>query len=180
MAGMKKVTSILLAFMFIVYLGGIQMVYWVKMSVHKEETETMIRSHEVATNSTVKFSFTSEEYGALPWSERNKEFLYQGQHYDIIGLQYCSDEIVVTCYIDKDETSLVEAFSGFVKKMFASPQHNNDNGGSMANSLCKEYMPSDPLVAFFYERQLTSVEARCMLVNMTPYHADIWHPPTFV
>lgn len=177
---MKNITATLLTLVFILYLSGMQMMYWVKMSVHREETENMIRSHEVTKANTMKFSFSSEEYSSLSWSERNKEFLYQGQHYDIIGIQYCSDEIIVTCYIDKDETSLVDAFSGFVKKMFASPQHNNDNGSSIANSLCKEYMPSDPLMAFFYAQQLTSIEARCMFVNMALYHADIWHPPTLI
>jgi hypothetical protein len=175
---MRKITSILLALTFVLYLGGMQVLYWVKISVHKQETATMIQHNNVAKDKTAKFSFTSTEYNSIAWSERNKEFSFQGQRYDIIGIQYCSDEVIVTCYADKDETSLADAFSGFIKKMFAAPQHNSDSGNGMANSLCKEYMPSDPLLAFFYEQQLTSIKARCMLVNIAPYHANIWHPPT--
>lgn len=175
---MKKITGILLAFTFVLYLGGIQIAYWLKMSAHKRETQTAIQSHKLPENNTVKFSLTSLEYASLAWSERSKEFSYLGQRYDIIGIQYYSDEIIITCYSDKEETRLVNAFTGFVKKFFSSPQHTNDKTPSMASNLCKEYLPSEPLTSFLYAGVLISIKAKCAFVNMHPKPDDIWHPPT--
>jgi hypothetical protein len=101
--------------------------YWVKMSVYKQQTNTLIQNHQVADSSTEAFSFTPSEYKSLSWSEENKEFTYKGQRYDIIDMQFFLDEIIVKCYLDSEETNLFTAFSGFMQKMFPSHQHNTDN-----------------------------------------------------
>jgi len=175
---MKKITGILLAFTFVLYLGGIQMAYWLRMSAHKQETQFSIRHNQVSKDNSVKFSFTSEQYNSLAWSEKNKEFSYQGQRYDIIGMQYCSDEIIVTCFSDKEETNLVNAFSGFIKNLFSSPLHTNDKTPDIANTLCKEYLPSEPSSPFLFSHVLISIKAGCVLVNVSGQIDSIWRPPT--
>jgi hypothetical protein len=174
---MKRLTSILLVLTFILYLGGVQIMYWVKMSVCKQETHFLIQNHEIDKSGTIAFSFTPSEYKSLSWSEENKEFTYKGQRYDIIGMQFFSDEIIIKCFSDNNETNLVDAFSGFIKKMFASPQHTDDNNTDIASNISKEYLPAESLVSSFFSSVLISIAAKCVLVDVSAKIDDIWHPP---
>lgn len=177
MAVMKKITSILLTLTFVLYLGGIQAFYWVKMSVHKQEVHSLVQHNKIRQNTTVSFSFTSSEYNSLSWSEQNKEFTYEGQRYDIIEIQYCSDEIIAICYSDRDETNLVAAFSGFMKKMFSAPQHTGKNNTDIANNICKDYMPSKAITPYFNACELVALETTYAFVNVYNGHSDVWRPP---
>ncbi|HTA26728.1 MAG TPA: hypothetical protein VK809_02990 [Bacteroidia bacterium] len=177
---MRKATSIFLTLTFLLYLGGIQIMFWVKMSECKQEAQALVHGHKLSRRNIIDFSFTPSEYSSLSWSEENKEFTYKGQRYDIIEMKYFSDEIIVNCYPDKDETDLVDAFSGFIKKMFSSPQHGSDNNNEIVSKIVKEYLPSEPLVPCYYSKVLTSVEARFVLVNLSAKTDCVWRPPTSV
>lgn len=177
---MRKITSVLLTLTFVLYLGGVQVMYWIKMSVCEQESQELIQKNNLSNTDTKTFSFSPADYKSLAWSEKNKEFTYQGQRYDIIGMQFFSDEIIVKCYSDKDETTLIDAFSGFIKKMFSSPQHNNDNNTDIASNIYKEYLPAELLKPSYFPRVLIFTMAKCVLVNVYAKVDDIWHPPTLV
>jgi hypothetical protein len=177
---MRKITCIILTLTFILYLGGVQVMYWIKMSVCKEQVQTLIHGHKLSRKNTVDFSFTSSEYNSLDWSEQNKEFTYKGERYDIVGIQYFSEEIIVKCYSDNEETEVIDAFSGFIKKMFSCPQHTNESNTDIASNIYKEYLPSEFFVPSHFARVLISIKATCVLVNVSAKVDDIWHPPTLV
>jgi hypothetical protein len=175
---MRKIISTLLTLIFVLYLGGVQVMYWVKMSTCKQQVQTLIHGHKLSRKNTIDFSFTPSEYSALSWSEENKEFNYKGQRYDIMAMQFYSDKILITCYSDDNESILVEAFSGFIKKMFSSSQQNNNSNNDIASNIYKEYIPAESPVPLFFSRVLISIEAKCVLVDVSAKIDAIWHPPT--
>jgi len=148
------------------------------MSVCKQETQYLIQNHRLDKSGAIAFSFTPSEYKALSWSEENKEFTFKGQRYDIIAMQFFTDEVIVKCYSDNNETSLVDAFSGFIKKMFTSPQHTDDNNTDIASNISKEYLPAESFSPVIFSSVLVSIKAKCVLVNVSAGIDDIWHPPT--
>ena len=174
---MKKATGIGFILIFLFYICGIQLVYTLKITVAKNQSATLIRTHTLSTDSTCNFSFTPVQYKNLDWLERNKEFSYQGKHYDIIGLDFYTDEIKATCFDDSKETSLVDEFAGFMKRMFSQNQKTDDNN-DMASKICKEYLPNIQLNPIFFFQVLRTINAPCVLVNQNALIADVWHPPS--
>lgn len=175
---MRKVTGIALIGIFILYICGIQLIYSLKLSVAKNQASYVIGSHKVQLNNTRNFSFTHSQYGKLNWSERNKEFIYNGRHYDIISMEFNSDEIKVICFDDSNETTVMAEFAGFMKKMFSQGQSTNDNNSDIANKICKEYLPNENLTPTYFFHVVTTIRATCVLVNQHALVADVWHPPS--
>jgi hypothetical protein len=174
---MKKATGIGFILIFLFYICGIQLVYTLKISVAKNQSATLINTHKVATNNTCDFSFTPEQYKNLDWSERNKEFSYEGKHYDIISLAFYTDEIKATCFDDSKETSLVDEFAGLMKRMFSQNQKTDENN-DLASKICKEYLPNITFTPTFFFQVLRTINAPCVLVNQHALVADVWRPPS--
>jgi hypothetical protein len=177
---MRKTTGLVLAFIFILYLGGMELLYSLRINAAKNQSESLIEKHKVPLDNTVDFSFTSEQYNTLNWSERNKEFTYNGQHYDIVSIAFYTDEIKITCYDDSKETSLINEFTGFVKRMFSQSAKTNNTGNDIANKICKEYLPNENLNPRFFFYVITTINANCVLVNQHALIADVWRPPSVV
>jgi hypothetical protein len=175
---MKRATGITLAFIFLIYLGGIQVLYSLKMGTVKKQSADLINMHKVSLNNTCSFSFTPTQYSDLNWSERNKEFTYNGKHFDIISLEFYSDEIKVVCFDDSKETNLVAEFTGFMKKMFAQSQSSSNSNDDLAGKIFKEYLSKENISPSFFFHAITTISANCVLVNHYALIADIWHPPS--
>ena len=177
---MKRATGISLAFIFILYLGGIELLYSLKIDIVRKQSAALINDHKTSIDNTSSFSFTPSQYSALDWSERNREFTYNGKHFDIIYLDFYSDEIKVTCLDDSRETSLIDDFTGFMKRMFSQSQSSNDNNNDITSKICKEYLPNLSIKPSFFFHVITTIKADCVLVNPCALIADIWHPPSLV
>ena len=177
---MKRATGILLAFIFLIYLGGIQVYYSVKMNAVKKQSSYLTASHKIPLDNTVRLSFSPNQYSQLNWSERNKEFTYNGRHYDIINIDFYSDEVTLTCYDDSKETDLTKMFDGFMNKMFSHSQSSDNSTNDLASKLCKEYLPNISTPQLFFFHVTTTIKADCVLVNHHALIADVWRPPSMV
>jgi hypothetical protein len=177
---MKSATGITLIFIFTLYFCGVELLYSVKLNKVKSESAALITSHKVPLDNSSLFSFTAGQYNQLNWSERNKEFTYKGNHYDIINLAFYTDEIVVTCYDDSKETSLADAFANYVKQMFTQQQKGDDRTNDVAGKICKEYFPNKGFAPTYYFHVVQTVNAPCVLVNQHALVCDVWRPPSIV
>jgi hypothetical protein len=177
---MKRATGFFLAFIFILYLGGIEVFYTLKVGVVKKQSAALISNHKIQLDNTVSFSFTPSQYQSLNWSERNKEFTYNEEHYDIVSIDFYSDEIKVVCFDDSNETGVVSEFTGFMKRMFSQSQSSDNSNNDMASKICKEYLPNQNISQLFFFHVITTIQADCVLVNRHALVADIWRPPSLV
>ena len=174
---MKKATVVALILVFTLYLGGVQVFYRFKMNDARRDATISMQS-KLSLDKTIELSFTTDEYDALAWSERNKEFTLNGQRYDIASINYTSDLIKLVCYPDGKESDIVAAFSNFMDRMFSAHQGSGTDNNDMASKLCKEYLPNERLVPFFFPRVLTTINTDCVLVSSSDLIGNIWHPPT--
>ena len=73
---------------------------------------------------SVQFSFSKNElqYEVHFTSPSQKEFIYQGEHYDVVRTQHERDQILFFCIADKKETSL---FAQFKKQTTDSSPFNS-------------------------------------------------------
>jgi len=160
------------------YLGGIQLVYWVKMNSAKHEAASFIQNRNFAASDTRYFVFTTAQYKALQWLEENKEFNFNGQHYDITDLQYMSDGVKITCYSDNEETEIANAFQKFADKFFPAHQQSSNSDNDLISKLTKDYLP----LVFEFNFSTFEKSSSCFIKedihSPLSLPASIWHPPT--
>lgn len=173
---MKVLTSVLLTVTFVLYLGGIQLFYWVRIDSARHNAAVRMQD-KGAANNTLELTYTNKQYDKLQWLEKNKEFIYNGQRYDISSIKYTSTGVVLKCYHDNEETEIAEAFEHFASKLFNGHQANQTSNGDIIAKITKEYLPLD------FKMTQNRVGGRIYFIIAQQYPlryspiSDIWHPP---
>ena len=171
-------TTISLIFIFLLYLGGMQLVYWVKLDEAKYKASEQISNHALDCSNTKDFVFTTDQYKGLHWIETDKEFEFQGHRYDIATLQYLNNGIKLTCYNDNEETEIAQAFQKFADKFFPIHKQSNNSDNDVISKITKEY------TALNYEFNFSTFENNNSVFIQEDTHSsislpdNIWHPPT--
>lgn len=173
---MKRIAAIFLTLTFLLYLGGIQLMYWVKIDAAKHNAAALIKNKK-CNESTTEFILTSSQYNALNWSDRNKEFIVDGQRYDITAIEYVSGGIKITCYQDSPETEVVSAFQKFAERFFSSHQQSGNTDTDVLSKITKEYLPLNIVLA-----PESTISSFAFVISEKSYSsllsiANIWHPP---
>jgi hypothetical protein len=174
---MKSLTSIFLLSVFTLYLGGMQLLYWVKVDNAKQKAISFIQNHSTKESETRDFEFSRQEYNSLTWLEKNKEFTYQGVHYDISSINYTSGNIVVKCYTDNEETEIVNAFNQYTNKLFSNHQQSNSTDNDIISKITKEYIPLSLYCNFSSPVKATTIFTNVPQFLISSPISDIWHPP---
>jgi hypothetical protein len=174
---MKGAAVIFLTLTFVLYLGGMQLMYWVKMDSAKHKAAEFVQNHSTKTSETKDFVFTSSEYNALQWLEKNKEFVIAGQRYDIETISYSSEGVKITCYSDNEETEIANEFQAFSERLLSTHPQSNSSDNDILSKITKEYLPINLVFLQPGVEKRTSL----MVVENIPLSAspisDIWHPP---
>src|ERR1700722_19469984 len=138
---MKRVATLFLILTFLLYLGGMQLMYWVKIDNAKREATATLLRHSAKIADTKDFTFTSSQYNSLNWLEKNKEFVLYGQRYDIATLEYNSKGVKIACYTDNEETEIANAFNQFANKLYSTTEQSSNTNNDLLNKITKEYIP---------------------------------------
>jgi hypothetical protein len=174
---MKRLAGILLVSVFMLYLGGIQLMYWLKMDGAKQKASLSIQNHNLKKADIKDFVLTSSQYNSLNWLEKNKEFTLNNQLYDIAGIEYSSNGIKITCYTDNEETELADAFGKFADRFFSTNQQSNGSENDLINKITKEYLPLPSIFSFaVFEKEITSIIKNDIHCSVS-LPDNIWHPP---
>lgn len=158
------------------YFAGYRLVYFMLMHGAKAKAAFAIKDKSTSLQAV---SFTVAEYNELQWTEKNKEFSFHGQLYDIVQILKTGDKYTLKVYADKNETKWAKALNDFVKQVFPAADKNSKNAESMMSAFQKEYMPMGKLninVQTETGNVYLSSDNMPVTANM---NADIWHPPAF-
>jgi hypothetical protein len=175
---MKRIACIFLTSLFLLYLGGIQLLYWVKMNKAKYEATAFTQKQDLKTTDTKNFLFTNDQYALIKWLEANKEFSINGQRFDIINIEKTQEGIKITCYNDNEETEIAQAFQKFADKLFPIHQQSNNSDTDVISKITKEY------TSLHYEFNFSIFEKSNSVFIPEDTHSsislpdNIWHPPT--
>ncbi len=170
-----RAVAVTLLIAMVYYFAGYRIVYSIVMHGAKDDAAFAIKHHGTLT----KLTITGAEYTNLSWTEKNKEFTYNEQRYDLVGVQKSGDSVVLTVYNDKNETHWAKAMNDFVKELFPSEKSKNtDPAEGFMSAFQKEYTPLEK-VKIGYAPETTKVfydterSTRIPLLIIKP----IWHPP---
>jgi hypothetical protein len=169
---MRAVAIILLTAM-IFSLSAFRLVYKLIISHAKADAAMVLKSHP---DKLRLLPLSDKDYLELNWKEKGKEFLYQGQLYDVISLDRTVKGYLVKAYSDKEETRWVVALHNYMLQIFSRGDKSNHTE-SFFYSLQKEYPPIcamklDPVTA---PEQLYFACCRASLPS--PFIKPVWHPP---
>jgi len=174
---MKRVAALFLTLTFLLYLSGMQLMYWVKIDNAKHDATVTILRHSTKIIDTKYFTLTSSQYNSLNWLEKNKEFVLDGQRYDIATTEYSSTGVKISCYTDNEETEIANAFHQFANKLYSTNEQSNSNGTDLLNKITKEYIPLGLLLLHPKYEKSSPVLVEENAPTFSSLIADIWHPP---
>jgi hypothetical protein len=174
---MKKGSSIVLSLIFMLYLGGMQVMYWVKIESAKKEASVFLSSNKFQQNTSTKFMFSRAEFDKFDWSDNNKEFKYKGELYDISQIKYLVNGVELACYSDNTETEVVNAFHSFIEHIYASHSQSGGGDNDLISKITKEYVSvkTAPMPGSFYTNTSPGAAQANKYTFSLP--ASIWHPP---
>lgn len=172
-----RAMAIVMLFAMFHYVAGYRLMYSLGILYAKQQAKECMTEK----NSNIKkLTLSASDYNSLKWTEKNKEFSYNNDLYDVINIQKSLDKYIITVYYDKTETGWVASLHNVEKRIYSSPQHTNDKSTDIVNNIYKEYIPSESLIPSFYAQVLISIKAKCVLVSVSAKIDDIWHPPAIV
>ena len=137
---MKKTASVFLAFLFVIYLIGIQLVYWVELRESRTQASDLAHSRNLKKENKQVIVLNQKQYNVLEWSDTGKEFSLNNSRYDVLDIKFISGKVEITCYADARESKLVLAFNEFMDK-FVNGHQKSQGSKKSGNILQKEYLP---------------------------------------
>jgi len=162
-------------FAMVYYFAGYRLVYFLLTSDAKYAALTAIKSKGTKFED---ININTAEYNKLIWTEGNKEFIYNGQLYDIVSLSKVDNNYIINAYCDKNETQWVKALHNFVKQLFPANGKNNKNIESILTAFQKEYLPLQKIT--FNPSYFTCIKQYSHTMDVSSVCPDkgIWHPPS--
>jgi hypothetical protein len=121
----KQFFTVISAFIFLFGAAGYYLAFTVADYGVKNEMAEMLESSQNHFN-VVHFSFSEKDLtNNVQFTDGDeKEFVYQGEHYDVIKSHRQGDDVILECVSDERETSL---FSFFTKHFDEQSSKNNSS-----------------------------------------------------
>jgi hypothetical protein len=159
----------------IYYFAGYRLVYSLIIHSAKEDASFAI-SHKQAL--VKELQLTAAEYPMLKWTDKDKEFTFNDQLYDIVSIQQTDGKYVLHVYADKNETGWVNAMDSFIKGVFSTHSGKGmDNAESLTTAFQKEYAPTGHVKVDHMPETKTVQYSDTERHTSTQLKKPIWHPP---
>ncbi len=162
---MKRFLSILSAFIFLLGAAGYYFVFTAADMNVKNEMSAMIES-KIHFANQVHFTFTSEQMQRdIHFTKANhKEFIYGGEHFDVLKIERNGAETSFTCIADKKETAL---FTSFSRQLDEQSSSQNTSGKISVKPAMQDW---------FFETQAASIPSVIFSLMKTEdqiFHSEI-------
>lgn len=112
----KSLVILLLPLYFLASLESL-VPYWTLL----HRTSFRLRARRGELEEPLTFHFTKQEYEALHWEEKGKEFELKNKMYDVTSIEVTEDGFIVKCYHDKAESLIKKVLNSHSKK----PKNSN-------------------------------------------------------
>lgn len=167
----RKISSFLLLMCFIAPLGFTFTILKVKQWQVREQIEREILQG-MDKGELVQFTFSKAEAEALDW-EHEREFMYNGQSYDVVEQEEVGDSVTYYVWWDKVETKIKNQLAELVAMAMnqdADQQQNQNQLEKLLKSL--HYNGGAP-----EEQPFISVENNLFNEYINSYTSLRWAPP---
>jgi site-specific DNA-adenine methylase len=144
---MKKATAILLLAIILFNSTGYFVYFKIAQIEIKKEIKKEIKLHLQSEELTV-IRFSNSDINTIHWIEKNKEFIYKDQMFDIVRRSSDSNETTFYCINDKQEKKLFQNLEEQVLKQIENNKNSkSDSSKKNVDNIIKTY--------FFEENTLT-------------------------
>lgn len=169
--------AVVMLFAMFHYMVGYRFIYSLGIIYAKGEAkECMVKK----TNNTQKITLPASDYNSIKWTEKNKEFSFDNEMYDVVSIQKLGDNYFITVYNDNAETGWVSSLHNYEKELFQPDQTSKGTKSAedIMSSFQKDCTPASKFKIHVYAtigliQPLIAVQQRPL--QITKY---IWHPPT--
>lgn len=170
-----RTIAITLCIAMVYYFAGYRLVYSFIMNNAKREAAFAIQHNGTITGMTL----SAAEFNNLKWTDKNKEFLLNGQLFDLVSMEKTGNSYILKVYDDKNETRWAKTMHDFVKFLFPTdPSKKPIHAEGMLSAFQKEYTPLQKVTVPY----MPEMKNTCCCVNnetgdSTLLIKPIWHPP---
>jgi hypothetical protein len=175
--GLVRITAVALLLAMVYYFAGYRIVYSLVMNNAKEEASFAMKSQGSLTN----INFSAKEFAGIKWTEKNKEFDYNGELYDLAGIQKNGASFTLHVYCDKNETHWAKAMNDFIKCIFPVGHNNGPvQAEGFLSAFQKEYVPMHKTVIAYCPASAKNAHCTADIKNHRTLLLlkPIWHPPS--
>lgn len=167
----KTIVAALLAVMVYNYVGYYAICLAIEWHLEEEMEETLLKNAPEAL--LEKIIYTGNEQH-IHWEEEGREFLLNGQMYDVVKVKKENGKTVFLCINDKKEEELVKQLSQVVGS------HTNGPEKSSKTNLVKA--PFDPYIInneelYFLPGPVEIYFSRYTMLLLNPFSAILSPPP---
>ncbi|HXB13832.1 MAG TPA: hypothetical protein VNZ45_17720 [Bacteroidia bacterium] len=157
------------------YFAGYRLVYSLIIHGAKEDAAFAIGHKQALVK---ELELTASEYSMLKWTDKDKEFTFNDQLYDIVSIQQTDGKYIMQVYADKNETGWVNAMNTFIKGAFSTHSGKGmDNAESLSSAFQKEYTPTGHIRVGHVPETKTVQYSDTERHSSTQLKKPIWHPP---
>ncbi len=170
-----RAIAVVLLFAMFHYVAGYRLFYSLGIIYSKVQAkECMAEKTDIK-----KMTLSISDYNSLKWNQKNKEFSFHNQMYDIVALQKTGNNYIIAVYADSPETKLVAALHQYENELFHPDKSNKGTKSAedIMSSFQKEYISTtDFKIDLFALNKLlpspTDVKQHHLQIP-----DNIWHPP---
>ncbi len=172
---MRKVTIVLLLSVFLFNTAGYIVTFKILQYQVKKEIKTKIKQHLNASQLTT-ITIGKKQLKSIIWAEKDREFYYCDELYDIIRVIEDSSTVTYYCINDKKEEALFENLDAHIDRYVrTSDSFKNRTEKKLSNQIVKLYFTDS--VFFVPDFNYSSVIFYYIHLVYTPAFIKINSPP---
>jgi hypothetical protein len=172
-----RAMAIVMLFAMFHYMVGYRLMYSLGILYAKDEAKECMN---MKNNSTQKITLSASEYNSLKWTEKDKEFSFNNEMYDVVSIQKAGNKYIITVYSDNTETSWVTSLHNYEKELFYPDQTTKGakSAEDIMSSFQKDYTSAPEFKLHIFA--CTGHIQPGMDIQQHPLQVpkNIWHPPT--
>ena len=166
---LKKISLILL----LAVLVYSQVGYYFVLRYSQEKQKEAVKKEILGTLKLQDLEAVSvNDHPAILWEEEGKEFLLNGEMYDVVKSSTVNGKQILYCINDKKEKTLIDRYNTITNNNSSADKKGKNNIGNASNLFFSEIKKNTQQEFVLLSRPFTSFDTRLTSVEM-----DTFSPP---
>src|SRR5690606_5063648 len=174
---MRKLSGILFLLIMLFNLAGISIIFTFQKARIRREMKSHIKKGVPRDNLHV-ITFSHSRARNIHWTRKNKEFILQGEMYDVVSSTRDSNYVHYYCLNDQEEKELFLQLDYLVQKKMKEDRRSGKNAGKILRAMSNlVYLPTEDLASFETSALSVRYFDRFNASISSPYLEYITPPP---
>ena len=151
----RRILSIGLTFVFLYNLLGYYPVFEIRQYALQSYIQKVVHQ-SIPGDQLERLVFTPAAFPMLNWVEKDREFRYAGQLYDIVRIEKAPGRIVVFCINDNKEQLLIAAYERHVGDYIKDNPAQEKQKQKVLQKVIKDLFFTTPLISIVFSKNIQS------------------------